>query len=72
MDGYQDGFRSLLALPYQETRVCVCVRRWYRAPELLFGATYYSGAVDMWAVGLIFIELFMRTALLKGETTPHK
>ena len=26
MDGYQDGFRSLLALPYQETHVCVCAQ----------------------------------------------
>ena len=28
--------------------------RWYRAPELLFGSTLYSSAVDMWAAGCVF------------------
>ena len=27
---------------------------WYRAPEVLFGATHYSTAVDMWSVGCVF------------------
>ncbi|RYR00889.1 hypothetical protein Ahy_B06g079776 [Arachis hypogaea] len=27
---------------------------WYRAPEVLLGATHYSMAVDMWSVGCIF------------------
>jgi cyclin-dependent kinase len=27
---------------------------WYRAPEVLLGATHYSTAVDMWSVGCIF------------------
>lgn len=28
--------------------------RWYRPPELLFGATAYSGTVDIWAAGCVF------------------
>ena len=31
--------------------------RWYRAPELLYGARYYGKGVDLWAVGCIFAEL---------------
>ena len=27
---------------------------WYRAPEVLLGATHYSTAVDMWSVGCVF------------------
>jgi serine/threonine protein kinase len=27
---------------------------WYRAPEVLLGATRYSTPVDMWSVGSIF------------------
>ena len=27
--------------------------RYYRAPELLFGATEYTCAVDLWSVGII-------------------
>lgn len=43
------------------------VTRWYRAPELLFGARHYTGAVDMWAVGIIFAELMLRTPYLPGK-----
>ena len=42
--------------------------RWYRAPELLFGAMSYSVGVDVWAVGCIFAELILRTPLFAGET----
>ena len=28
--------------------------RWYRPPELLFGATCYGPSVDMWAAGCVF------------------
>lgn len=30
---------------------------WYRAPELLLGATEYTIAVDMWSIGCIFFEI---------------
>ncbi|XP_035748680.1 cyclin-dependent kinase 7 isoform X6 [Egretta garzetta] len=36
------------------------VTRWYRAPELLFGARMYGVGVDMWAVGCILAELLLR------------
>ena len=29
------------------------VTRWYRAPELLLGATHYGPAVDMWSLGFV-------------------
>jgi cyclin-dependent kinase-like len=32
--------------------------RWYRAPELLVGDANYSKAVDVWAIGCIFAELY--------------
>ncbi|KAI8987018.1 kinase-like domain-containing protein, partial [Pilobolus umbonatus] len=44
------------------------VTRWYRSPELLFGAREYSYAVDIWAVGCIFAELMLRTPYLAGES----
>lgn len=43
------------------------VTRWYRAPELLFGAKHYTGAVDMWSIGIIFAELMLRTPYLPGK-----
>ncbi|KAJ9585804.1 hypothetical protein L9F63_002395, partial [Diploptera punctata] len=42
--------------------------RWYRAPELLYGATYYTEAVDLWAVGCIIGELLTNSPLFPGET----
>ena len=37
--------------------------RWYRAPELLYGARFYSSAIDMWAVGCIFGEMLNNSPL---------
>ncbi|KAI9274537.1 kinase-like domain-containing protein [Phascolomyces articulosus] len=44
------------------------VTRWYRSPELLFGAKEYTFAVDIWAVGCIFAELMLRTPYVAGES----
>ncbi|RDD45193.1 Cyclin-dependent kinase 7 [Trichoplax sp. H2] len=42
--------------------------RWYRAPELLFGANSYGTGVDMWAVGCILAELLLRVPFLPGDS----
>ncbi|KAJ1953143.1 TFIIH complex serine/threonine-protein kinase subunit kin28 [Linderina pennispora] len=44
------------------------VTRWYRAPELLFGAKNYTGAIDIWAMGCIFAELLLRAPYLPGDS----
>lgn len=44
------------------------VTRWYRSPELLFGAKQYSVGIDMWAVGCILAELLLRVPFLPGES----
>uniref|UniRef100_A0A1A9WIE6 Cyclin-dependent kinase 7 n=1 Tax=Glossina brevipalpis TaxID=37001 RepID=A0A1A9WIE6_9MUSC len=44
------------------------VTRWYRAPELLFGARQYSIGIDIWAVGCILAELLLRVPFLPGES----
>jgi cell cycle related kinase len=41
--------------------------RWYRAPELLYGARNYTEGVDLWAVGCIFGELLNNCPLFPGE-----
>ncbi|RPA76374.1 Pkinase-domain-containing protein [Ascobolus immersus RN42] len=41
---------------------------WYRPPELLYGARFYSGAVDVWSLGTVFAELILRTPLLPGQS----
>ncbi|XP_067084319.1 cyclin-dependent kinase 7 isoform X4 [Osmerus mordax] len=44
------------------------VTRWYRSPELLFGARMYGVGVDMWAVGCILAELLLRLPFLAGDS----
>ncbi|KAJ3311529.1 TFIIH complex serine/threonine-protein kinase subunit kin28, partial [Gonapodya sp. JEL0774] len=44
------------------------VTLWYRAPELLMGAREYGTAIDIWAVGCIFAELFIRHPFIASET----
>ncbi|KAL0384639.1 UNVERIFIED_CONTAM: putative serine/threonine-protein kinase [Sesamum radiatum] len=44
------------------------VTLWYRAPELLLGATYYGVAVDLWSAGCILAELFTRKPIMSGRT----
>lgn len=48
------------------------VTRWYRAPELLFGARHYTAAIDTWSVGMIFAELMLRTPYLPGKSEPDQ
>ncbi|KAF9354689.1 NADPH-dependent diflavin oxidoreductase 1 [Mortierella sp. AD094] len=43
------------------------VTLWYRAPELLFGDSNYTTAVDMWSAGCIFGELLKHAPLLPGK-----
>ncbi|KAI9792071.1 MAG: TFIIH complex serine/threonine-protein kinase subunit kin28 [Peltula sp. TS41687] len=55
--------------PYMTPQV---ITRWYRPPELLFGARHYSGAVDVWSMGCVFAELILRTPFLPGNTDVHQ
>ena len=40
--------------------------RWYRAPELLYGAREYTEAVDLWAAGCIMAEMINKSPLFPG------
>lgn len=42
--------------------------RWYRAPELLFGARRYDTAVDIWSAGMVFAELLNLNPLCPGKS----
>ncbi|KAJ1360838.1 Cyclin-Dependent Kinase 7 [Parelaphostrongylus tenuis] len=44
------------------------VTRWYRAPELIWGARAYGVGVDMWAIGCIIAELLLRVPIFPGES----
>lgn len=40
----------------------------YRSPEVLLGSTKYSPAIDVWSIGCIFVELFLRKPVFQGDS----
>uniref|UniRef100_A0A0R3RH57 Protein kinase domain-containing protein n=1 Tax=Elaeophora elaphi TaxID=1147741 RepID=A0A0R3RH57_9BILA len=44
------------------------VTLWYRAPEVLLGATRYSMGVDMWSIGCIVAEMATKVPLFQGDS----
>lgn len=56
------GLARGISSPSKELTTGV-ITRWYRPPEILFGAKYYGEKVDVWSIGCIFAELFLRKPL---------
>ncbi|CAN4081202.1 unnamed protein product [Withania somnifera] len=44
------------------------VTLWYRAPELLLGATDYGISIDLWSAGCLMAEMFAGRPILPGRT----
>ncbi|CAJ2507852.1 Uu.00g090380.m01.CDS01 [Anthostomella pinea] len=65
------GLARSFSDPYKPMTANV-ITRWYRPPELLFGAKHYSGVVDVWSVGLVFAELVIRTPYIAGDSEMHQ
>lgn len=42
-----------------EPNISYICSRYYRAPELIFGATEYTNAIDMWSGGCVMAELLL-------------
>lgn len=42
-----------------EPNISYICSRYYRAPELIFGATEYTTAIDIWSVGCVLAELLL-------------
>jgi len=61
-------FGSAKMLVKGETNIAYICSRYYRAPELIFGATGYSTAIDTWSHGCVFAELLLGQPLFPGES----
>ncbi|KAF2031804.1 Pkinase-domain-containing protein [Setomelanomma holmii] len=44
------------------------ITRYYRPPELFYGAYHYGSTVDMWSIGCVIAELCLRGYFLPGQT----
>ncbi|KAK7858850.1 shaggy-related protein kinase epsilon [Quercus suber] len=61
-------FGSAKVLVSGETNISYICSRYYRAPELIFGATQYTSAIDMWSAGCVLAELLLGEPLFSGES----
>ncbi|XP_037427303.1 shaggy-related protein kinase delta-like isoform X3 [Triticum urartu] len=51
-----------------EPNISYICSRYYRAPELIFGATEYTTAIDLWSTGCVMAELLLGQPLFPGES----
>ncbi|KAG5073077.1 hypothetical protein JHK86_008288 [Glycine max] len=61
-------FGSAKVLVKGEPNISYICSRYYRAPELIFGATEYTTAIDIWSVGCVLAELMLGQPLFPGES----
>ncbi|KAJ9057432.1 glycogen synthase kinase 3 [Entomophthora muscae] len=61
-------FGSAKVLTHGEPNVAYICSRYYRAPELVFGATAYTTKIDVWSTGCVMAELMLGRPLFPGDT----
>ncbi|CAK7340461.1 unnamed protein product [Dovyalis caffra] len=61
-------FGSAKVLVKGEPNISYICSRYYRAPELIFGATEYTAAIDIWSAGCVLAELLLGQPLFPGES----
>lgn len=61
-------FGSAKHLVRGEPNVSYICSRYYRAPELIFGATDYTTYIDVWSAGCVFAELMLGQPIFPGDS----
>ncbi|XP_044945864.1 shaggy-related protein kinase kappa-like isoform X1 [Hordeum vulgare subsp. vulgare] len=61
-------FGSAKILVKGEPNISYICSRYYRAPELIFGATEYTTAIDLWSTGCVMAELLLGQPIFPGES----
>lgn len=61
-------FGSAKQLVRSEPNVSYICSRYYRAPELIFGATFYTTQIDTWSAGCVVTEMLLGHPLFPGES----
>lgn len=60
-------FGSAKILVPDQVNVSYICSRYYRAPELIFGSTFYTTAIDVWSAGCVLSELMTCDPIFPGE-----
>jgi glycogen synthase kinase 3 beta len=61
-------FGSAKQLVRGEPNVSYICSRYYRAPELIFGATDYTSQIDVWSAGCVLAELLLGQPIFPGDS----
>jgi len=61
-------FGSAKQLVRGEPNVSYICSRYYRAPELIFGATDYTTQIDVWSAGCVLGELLLGQPMFPGDS----
>uniref|UniRef100_A0A8C4QUY3 [tau protein] kinase n=1 Tax=Eptatretus burgeri TaxID=7764 RepID=A0A8C4QUY3_EPTBU len=61
-------FGSAKQLVRGEPNVSYICSRYYRAPELIFGATDYTASIDVWSAGCVLAELLLGQPIFPGDS----
>ncbi|CAH8440608.1 unnamed protein product [Schistosoma turkestanicum] len=61
-------FGSAKVLVRGEPNVSYICSRYYRAPELIFGAVDYTCQIDVWSAGCVLAELMLGQPIFPGES----
>jgi glycogen synthase kinase 3 beta len=61
-------FGSAKHLVRGEPNVSYICSRYYRAPELIFGATDYTTMIDVWSAGCVLAELLLGQPIFPGDS----
>jgi glycogen synthase kinase 3 beta len=61
-------FGSAKKLARGEPNVSYICSRYYRAPELIFGATDYTCSIDVWSAGCVLAELLLGQPIFPGDS----
>ncbi|XP_037071899.1 glycogen synthase kinase-3 beta-like isoform X2 [Pollicipes pollicipes] len=61
-------FGSAKVLVAGEPNVSYICSRYYRAPELIFGATNYTTNIDVWSAGCVLAELLLGQPIFPGDS----
>mmetsp|Transcript_93590 Transcript_93590/g.166506 ORF Transcript_93590/g.166506 Transcript_93590/m.166506 type:complete len:357 (-) Transcript_93590:97-1167(-) len=60
-------FGTAKRMIFGETQRQYVCSRYYRAPELILGATNYTTSIDLWSAGCVFAELILGQPLFTGK-----
>ncbi|KAF0311471.1 Glycogen synthase kinase-3 beta [Amphibalanus amphitrite] len=65
-------FGSAKVLSAGEVNVAYICSRYYRAPELIFGATDYTTSIDVWSAGCVLAELLLGRPIFAGDNSVNQ